>query len=546
MVVHNFGGLVPVWQADLGTSARTPDCTVLSIFSGTIFMNALLIYPRFPETFWSLKYALEFLPAKATIPPLGLLTIAAILPETWTKRLVDMNVRQLTDADLAWADIAFIGAMSIQAKSMEDAIRRCRDANIRTCAGGVVYATPRDDLSTVDHIFLGEAEETLPEFLDDLAAGKTRAVYRNERFPDLSMSPVPKWDLIDFSNYLTMPLQVTRGCPHDCDFCHVTILNGRRPRSKNIYKVLSEIESLYEVGWRGPIMFVDDNFTGRRSLAKRILAAIVQWQTEHAYPFVFLSQASVEVASDPELLALLQQAGFIQLFLGIETTVPASLLECNKQQNLRCDLTEMVRALHEHSIDVLGGFIVGFDADPPTIFDDLAMFVEKTGIPTAMVGVLAAPPGTRLYNRMAAEGRLTGESDGDSIANLSGMNVVPVMGWDRLLAGYKELLTRLYEPKPYYRRVMRFLSSYKLNPWLPRRLPTNTQVHTFLRIVWMLGVKDHERLSFWQFLFRMLLKNPELFPLGIATIVGGYHYRLISQRFVASAQLERLTSGRSI
>ncbi len=328
-------------------------------------MNVILIYPSFPVTFWSLKEALPFLPARATIPPLGLLTVAAMLPATWAKRLIDINVRPLTDQDLAWADVAFISAMAIQAQSMEEAIRRCRTAGVRICSGGVIYATPRDDLSPVDHLFLGEVEDTLPQFLADLQAGQPRAVYQAEDFPDLARTPRPKWDLINFSDYLTMALQVTRGCPHDCDFCHVAILNGRRPRSKDAAQVLGEIDGLYQAGWRGPVMFVDDNFIGQKAVARRVLTALADWQVRHSYPFIFLSQASVEVADHTDLLALLQRAGFVQLFLGLETPAAASLAECNKKQNLKRDLVEAVRIIQKYSIDVLGGFIVGFDADPP-------------------------------------------------------------------------------------------------------------------------------------------------------------------------------------
>ena len=508
-------------------------------FCRETLMNVLFINPRFPETFWSFDRVLEFLPAKVHMPPLGLLTVAAMLPRTWGIRLADMNLSPLNDEDLNWADLAFIGGMAIQAKTMGEAIRRCREAKIRICGGGIVYATHRDDLGSVDHLFLGEVEETLPEFLDDLAAGHPKAVYRAERFPELSLTPVPRWDLIDMSNYLTMPLQVTRGCPHDCDFCHVTILNGRKPRSKSVAQVLAELDRLYQANWRGLVMFADDNFVGRKKLAGQVLAAIVQWQVRHAYPFIFSGQASVDVAADPELLRLLQQAGFVQLFLGIETTAAASLSECNKRQNIGCDPLEVVRALQEHSIEALGGFIVGFDADPPSVFDDLSAFIEQAALPTAMVGVLGALPGTALYRRMAAENRILGQTDGDSIANLSGMNVVPAMGWDRLLTGYTKLLARLYEPAPYYRRVMRYLGRYKVNPWLPKRLPTGAEVRIFLRIVWALGIKDSERRSFWLFLTRLLLQTPKLLPVGMAVIVPGHHFRVLSRRFMADPGLKK-------
>jgi len=269
-------------------------------------------------------------------------------------------------------------------------------------------------------------------------------------------------------------------------------------------------------------------------VARRVLAALIDWQTKHSYPFIFLSQASVEVADHADLPALLQRAGFVQLFLGLETPAAASLAECNKKQNLNRDLVEAVRIIQQHGIDVLGGFIVGFDADPPTIFEEMAEFIEEAALPTAMVGALAAPPGTRLYARLAAENRLTGQSDGDSIANLSGMNVLPLMGRASLLSGYKRLLTRLYEPEPYYRRVVDFLGHYRPNPYLPGRLPTGTEIRTFLRVVWSMGIKDPDRRSFWSFMVTALLRFPRLFPVAVATIIGGYHYKILTRRFVAT------------
>ncbi|MGC9965525.1 MAG: radical SAM protein [Syntrophobacteraceae bacterium] len=495
-------------------------------------MKALFINPSAPKTtFWSHKHALEFAGVKAQMPPLGLLTVAAMLPDTWTVRLVDMDVHPLTDEDLNWAEIAFIGGMCVQAKSMEEVIRRCRELKIRTCGGGAIYAS-LEHIARVDHLFLGEVEQLMPEFLDDLAAGHAKNIYRAETFPDLSLTPIPRWDLIDFSNYLTVPMQISRGCPYNCDFCHVRIIYGKKPRSKSVSRVLSELDSLYEHGWRGTVFFADDNFIGRRDLAKQILSAMISWQSTHGYPFHFIGQASVDVGDDPQLPQLLQQAGFEALFIGIESTVAASLSECNKKQNLDCNLFEVVRLLQEHSMEVLGGFIVGFDSDPPTIFDDLYRFIDEAALVSAMVGVLAAPYGTELFRRMVAENRLIRNLDGDSIANFSGMNVVPAMGWDRLLDGYKKLLAKLYEPAPYYQRALRFLSRYKINPWLPGGLPSPAELRIILRMLWGLGVKDSDRRSFWRFMAELLMKYPQLLPHGINIVLAGYHYRLISRRFI--------------
>ena len=501
-------------------------------------MRILLINPAIPDTFWSLHYALPMLDSRATIPPLNLLTVAAMMPGDWSLTLVDLNCDRLEDDQLKAADLVFIGGMSIQAPSANDVVRRCRALGVKVCGGGVMFATNPKDVETPDYLLLGEVEEVFPIFLNDLAQGQPRSLYRSERFPELALTPSPRWDLLNFSNYLTMAVQVSRGCPHDCEFCHVTILNGRRPRYKSRPQVLGELTALYQAGWRGPVMFVDDNFIGNRGAALQLLEELIPWQEQHRYPFIFLSQASVEVADQPRLLELLQQAGFVQLFLGIETPSVAALTECGKVQNVKRDLAEAVGKIQARSMDVLGGFIVGFDSDTPAIFDEMALFIENSAIATAMVGALAAPPGSRLYDRLQKEGRLMGNSDGDSIANLKGMNVLPKMGMEALLAGYCKLLQRLYDPEPYYRRVSAFLARTTPNPYLPFRLPTAKEIKIGAKAILGLGIKDPERKYFWRFLLRCLVR-PGQVPLAVSMAIGGYHYRLMVRRFLKECERAR-------
>jgi radical SAM superfamily enzyme YgiQ (UPF0313 family) len=498
-------------------------------------VRALLINPAIPDTFWSLHYALPILASRATIPPLNLLTVAAMMPRDWSITLVDLNCRSLDDDHLKAADLVFIGGMSIQIASANDVIRRCRDLGVKVCGGGVMFGMDPEAVQTPDYLLLGEVEEVFPLFVEDLAQGRPQAMYRAQRFPDLALTPPPRWDILNLSDYLTMAVQVSRGCPHDCDFCHVTILNGRRPRYKSTCRVLDELTALYLAGWRGPVMFVDDNFIGNREAASRLLLDLIHWQEERKYPFIFLSQASLEVADQPRLLELLQRAGFVQLFLGIETPSLAALKECGKTQNVKRNLAEAVGKIQAASIDVLGGFIVGFDADTPAIFEEMARFIEASSISTAMVGALAAPPGTRLFERLEGEGRLLGQSDGDSIANLKGMNVRPRMGMEALLKGYCELLQRLYDPEPYYRRVRSFLAKTTPNPYLPFRLPTAKELRIFVNTIRVLGVKDPDRRHFWRFMLRCLPRVAQL-PLAVSMAIGGYHYRQVVRRFVGECE----------
>ncbi len=494
-------------------------------------MRVLLISPEFPETFWSLRHAIKFLGVKAVGPPLALLTVAAMLPSDWDKKLVDLNVEPLTDEHLAGCDLAFVSAMTIQSASADAVIRRCRALGVKVCAGGVHFSTPGTRFEPVEHLFIGEVEETMPVFLADLAQGKALPEYRASRFPAIAASPVPAWELLDRSRYMNMMVQVCRGCPHDCDFCHVIVLYGRKPRYKEPGQILAELQGLYEAGWRRDITFADDNFICHHGKAKDILRELARWQAEHRYPFHFVAQVSLEVVDDPELLPLMAQAGFVGLFLGIETPDPASLKECNKRQNLNRDLVEAVRTIQAQGMEVSGGFIVGFDSDSPNIFDRQADFIEKAAIPTAMINLLTAPPDTRLYRRLESEGRLLWDSDGDTTMNAGALNFMPTMGRERLLEGYKALLGRLFDPEPFYRRILAFLEHYRPNSVLPARFPRHRELVAVLKIVIGLGLKEPGRRAFWSFLGRLLWRNPMHFPIGITIAAAGLHYRMITHRF---------------
>jgi len=498
-------------------------------------VNVLLVYPAYPSTFWSFKHALRFVRAKAAYPPLGLLTVAAMLPDQWPARVVDLNVDPLTDLDLDWADLVLISAMMIQKESADAVVDRCRAKGVRTVAGGPLYTHLHQEIQGVDHLIVGEAEEIMPVFLEDLARGEAQPVYQAGGHPNLGSSPAPRWDLVEPRNYRSMSVQFSRGCPFDCEFCDIVKLFGRKPRLKSPAQVLLELDNLHRLGWQGNLMIVDDNFIGQKAKTKELLREIIAWQRSHHQPFNFITQASVNLADDPELLSLMAQANFDQVFLGIETPAPDSLRECHKHQNRNRDLVAAVKTIQSYGLEVMGGFIVGFDADSPSIFKDQINFIQRSGIPTAMIGLLSVIPGTRLHERVKKEGRLLGLPTGDSIMDLGGLNFIPKMGREQLIAGYRQVLSRLYEPRAYYRRVRDFLKqSGKIKvPRLPFHRPiSRADLAAALRVLWRLGIRARGRRAFWRFLTMISLTRPAKLPQAMNLAATGYHLRLTANRFV--------------
>ena len=407
-------------------------------------MKILLVYPFCPDTFWSLRHALKFIGRKASFPPLGLLTVAAMLPESWEKRLVDMNVHSLSDEHLEWADYVFISAMSIQQESAREVITRCKYLGVKTVAGGPLFSVCFDDFPEVDHVVIGEAEFTLPPFLEGLINGRTRRLYTDEQRSDMKSTPIPLWKLIDIKNYAAMNIQYSRGCPFDCEFCDITQLFGRKPRSKSTQQVLAELDSLRALGWRGAVFFVDDNFIGEKMTLKReVLPAIRNWMEKNSHPFYFYTEASIELADDAQLMELMVKAGFEEVFIGIETPSEEGLRESGKSQNRNRDMLASVKRIQQAGMQVHGGFIVGFDSDPPTIFERQIRFIQESGIVTAMVGILIALRGTKLYQRLKLEGRILGETSGNNTE--SGLNFIPRMDQELLVAGLQNIPDDLYE-----------------------------------------------------------------------------------------------------
>ncbi|MEK7789983.1 MAG: radical SAM protein, partial [Planctomycetota bacterium] len=343
-------------------------------------MNILLIYPEFPDTFWSFKHALKFVHKKAAFPPLGLLTVAAMLPSEWTKRLVDVNATSLMDEDLAWADYAFISSMVVQRTSARHIIKRCKEADVKVVAGGPLFTSEYEQFENVDHFVLNEAELTLPPFLEDLKNNCARRVYSTSHFADIRKTPAPLWELADLRHYASMSIQYSRGCPFNCEFCNVTSLFGRSPRTKTPEQIVTELDSFYRMGWRRSVFFVDDNLIGnKKSLKNELLPALIKWQGEHV-PIPFNTEVSINVADDESMMRMMSEAGFNTVFVGIETPDTEGLAECNKKQNKNRNLVEDVRRIQRAGLQVQAGFIVGFDTDTKSIFQRQIDFIQKSGI----------------------------------------------------------------------------------------------------------------------------------------------------------------------
>ncbi|MDP2718759.1 MAG: DUF4070 domain-containing protein [Dehalococcoidia bacterium] len=493
-------------------------------------MKVLLVYPRYPDTFWSFRHAVKVSSKRAVFPPLGLLTVGSMLPQEWDKRLIDMNFRNLTDSDILWADYVFISAMVVQRESVKDVIQKCKRLGIRMVAGGPLFTSEPEEFEVIDHLVLDEGEITLPLFLEDLSKGCAEHIYTSQERPDITKTPLPMWPLIDMKKYTAMSLQYSRGCPFDCDFCNIAVLNGRKVRTKSRAQTVAELDALYDRGWRSGVFIVDDNFIGnKRKLKEEILPAIVEWQRKRKYPFSLSTQVSINLADDEDLVRLLVTAGFDRIFIGIESPNEESLAECNKRQNEHRDIVASVKKLQNLGLQVQAGFILGFDSDPVSIFKSQIKLVQQSGIVMAMVGLLNAPRGTRLYRRMADEKRLTEEKATGDNTDCS-MNFIPKMDRATLVNGYKEVLTTLYSPRQYYLRIKLFLKEYR-----PHRRNAISQIKwwhvwAWLRSMWFLGITDRDRMFYWRFLISTLMKRPRSFPLSMTLAVYGFHFRMVARK----------------
>lgn len=486
-------------------------------------MKILLLYPKYPDTYWSFKHALKFISKKAANIPLGLITIAPLLPDSCEKKLIDLNVSRLRDKDILWADFVFISAMSVQMASVKDIISQCVKLKRKIVAGGPLFTEEYEQFAEVDHLVLNEAEITLPLFIKDLENGKPGRIYKTEKFADITKSPLPDYSLLKLNAYMTAGIQYSRGCPFDCEFCDITALFGRKVRTKSPQQIIAELNQLYNIGWRGNVFFVDDNFIGHKNkLKKDLLPAIITWMESKGNPFYFITESSINLADDEDLMGMMVQAGFEKVFVGIETPEVNCLMECNKQQNSNRDLIECVNLIQSHGMEVTAGFIVGFDNDPPDIFQRQIDFIQKSGIITAMVGLLNAPRFSKLYRRLDNEGRITDQFTGDNTD--CSINFVPAMGKNELLKGYHKIIRNIYSGKAYNERVLTFLKQYEppsARPW------SFNKFMALIKSIFYLGIVKKNRSYFWKLFFWSIFNKPKSFPLAVTYSIYGYHFRRV-------------------
>ncbi len=483
-------------------------------------MRALLVNPEFPDSYWSCRHAVSLTRRRCLLPPLGLITLAALLPPRWTLRLVDMNVEALRDEDLRWAEVVLVTGMLVQRPSLHGVLARCRDLGVRTVVGGPYASAMPQELGDANHVVVGEAEEIVAGLSQDLAAGRARPLYREERKPDLTATPVPRFDLLRRRSYHHMSLQFSRGCPFQCEFCDITALYGRRPRTKDPAQVLRELEAIRATGFRGDVFFVDDNFIGNKKAVRGLLPEIAAWKRSTRAQVEFYTEASVNLADDAELVDQMIEAGFTAVFVGLETPDPESLREAGKQQNLGRDLVGSVHGLLARGLDVWGGFILGFDNDRPPVFDRMIRFVQRAAIPYAMVGILAALPNTPLYRRLEREGRLRASLCGDPFGLT---NVVTKIPAGELIAGYRRVLDTLYHPEVYFQRCRENLARWKPAPRSGRPI-TLRDLGIAFRAVARQGVAGPYRRAYWRFLRWVVLHHPSKLRRAIAQAAAGHHY----------------------
>ncbi len=482
-------------------------------------MKVLLVYPEFPDTFWSFKHALPFPGKRSAYPPLGLLTVSAMLPASWEKRAVDLNVRPLKDSDLDWAEVVFLSGMMVQGPSMKSVIARCKERGLQTVVGGPIGSAQSPNTAEADCVVEGEAEELISQVAKDLESGCVKPHYKAPVLPDLTNVPMPDLRLVNLRKYSAMAVQYSRGCPFTCEFCDIIEIYGRRPRTKTPEQVCAELSQIYDLGWRGRVFLVDDNFIGNKKNVKKLLPELVKWMKDHKYPFSLLTEASLNLAEDRELLQLLRDAHFNSVFLGIETPSAESLKETTKYQNLRGDLLESVKLIQSYGIEVMGGFIVGFDNDPPDIFEQQIKFIRDAAIPISMVGLLSALPNTQLWRRLKAEGRLLKESLGSN--TLLDMNFIPQMDTQELIEGYRNILDTIYRPREYFDRTLAFLSHLGTAARTPIVF---SDVKAVVRSLWRQGLRSDYRTEYWKFMARALRRHRQHLDKAFTLAIIGHHF----------------------
>ena len=489
-------------------------------------MRTLLVYPLFPPTFWSYNKILELVDRQVLLPPLGLITVAAILPQTWDFKLVDRNIRPVTEAEWDWAELVIFSAMIVQKQDLLDQIREAKRRGKSVAVGGPYPTSVPDEVAVAnpDFMILDEGEITLPMFIDALEKGETQGVFRTLEKPDVSETPVPRYDLLELDAYDSMSVQFSRGCPFQCEFCDIIVLYGRKPRTKTPEQLLAELDFLYELGWRRSVFMVDDNFIGNKRNVRLLLQALKVWQADHQYPFRFNTEASIDLAADTDLMDVMVECNFDAVFLGIETPDEDSLSMTKKFQNTRSSLTESVDKIIHAGLRPMAGFIIGFDGEKKDASSRIVKFVEEAAIPTAMFGMLQALPNTALWHRLEKEGRLRVNGRQD-INQSTLMNFVPTRPITDIAQEYIEAFWQLYDPEVFLDRTYRcFLKLGAPKCKAPAKFPSWVDLRALGIIIWRQGIKRKTRWKFWHHLFSVMRQNPAVWDAYLTVCAHNEHF----------------------
>jgi len=487
-----------------------------------------MVWPKIPDSFWTFAGMMRLLREKVVIPPLGLITIAALCPEEWDIRLIDQGVEDLSDADILWADLVMVSGMRVQRKGLEEVLARARSLGRRTIVGGPYPSSEPDEvLKLADHVVVGEPDEVFDAIAKDLEEGSARRLYTIEDKPDLTKTPVARFDLLKTGFYASMAIQFSRGCPFQCEFCDIIVLYGRKPRTKRPEQILAELDALLKLGWKKQVFIVDDNFIGNHRLALELARELEKWQQAHGYPLAFYTEASMDLARHPALIEAMVKANFLHVFVGIESPSKAALAEAKKLQNLSQDPIESIKILQRGGLWVTGGFILGFDSDTEDIFEQQILFIERAAVPWAMINFLHAVPRTALYDRMKKEGRLTELSVHNSDSTPPNFQTVlpPLV----LLKGFQKTLASIYDPTKFYERAWRSLQFWQTrNCQRPAQQPGWVDMaKIILRSIWHQGLRSSYRRPYWKYLLRLVTRcstDPAKIWMGCTIMIAGHHF----------------------
>jgi radical SAM superfamily enzyme YgiQ (UPF0313 family) len=491
-------------------------------------IKTLMVWPKIPDSFWTFTGMMRLLREKVVIPPLGLITIAALCPKGWDIRLIDQGVEDLSDADILWADLVMVSGMRVQRRGLEEVLSRARSLGRRTIVGGP-YASgdPEAMLKLADHVVVGEPDEVFDAIAKDLEEGSARRLYTIDEKPDLTQTPVARFDLLKTDFYASMAIQFSRGCPFQCEFCDIIQLYGRKPRTKRPQQIMAELDTLLKLGWKKQVFIVDDNFIGNHRLALELARELEKWQQAHGYPLAFYTEASMDLARHPALIEAMVKANFLHVFVGIESASRESLVEAKKLQNLSLDPIDSIKILHQGGLWVTGGFILGFDSDTEDIFEQQISFVERAAIPWALVNFLHALPQTALHARMQREGRMI--EDSPNSRDGTAPNFRTVLPPHVLLRGFQKTLTSIYDPTKYYERAWRSLQAWQTRKCQrPARQPGLVDIaKTMLRSIWQQGLRSSYRRAYWKYLLRLVTQcstNLVKLWVGVTILIAGHHF----------------------